>query len=136
MAEFTKPEVTAINAAYQAIARLCECTNWSDGGAWRDAEKLERQQAPRDETQRGTSARAMIVKAWAEGLESADKPARDIYWIRAGYLQAFLLGVRHAVERAGDGYTGPMVERARELCRDAVAANEAHTRRICDPTAA
>ena len=132
MIEFTKAERAAIDAAYRSIAYLCSCTNWSDAGQWRDAEKLERKQAAAGEKNVGTWARAMIVKGWAEGLDNPDKPARDIFWIRPGYLSAFLLGVRHAVERAGDDYNGPMVAEARDLCQAAIAANEAHTARILE----
>jgi len=131
---FTKQETAAINAAWQAIRELCTRTNWSDSGTWRDAEKLERQQAPSDEPApiRNTWARAIICKAWAEGLDNPDATARNLYWIRPGYLSALLLGVRHAVERRGDDYNGPIVEEARQLCAAAIAANEAHTRRIVE----
>jgi len=134
MIKFTPTEATAINAAWQAVKQLCECTNWSDSGTWREAEKLERQQAPADEPRATTAtwARAMICKQWLEGLESPDTSARDLYGIRPGCLAAFMLGVRHAIERAGTDYNGPMVTEAAELCRAAVAANEAHTRRIVE----
>lgn len=132
MATYTKAEIAAINEAHRSISHLCSCTNWGDGPAWREAERLERRQCASDETQKGPAARAMICKAWLEGLEGADKAARDLYWIRQGYLTAFLLGVRHHVEREGSEYCGPMVEKCREACRAAVAANEAHTRRIVE----
>lgn len=134
MDNFTPTEATAINAAWRAVKRLCECTNWSDAPAWREAERLERKQGAGD--WRGplltTWARAMICKAWLEGLENPDRPARALFFVRAGYLSAFLLGVRHAIERAGTDYNGPMVTEAAELCRAAVAANDAHTRRIVE----
>lgn len=132
MPEFTKQEVAAINAAWRKITDLCSRTNWSDGPAWREAEKLERRQVPTGSTQASAAARAMICKGWAEGLDNPDKPIREIYWIRPGYRDALFLGVRHAIERRGDDYSGPIVEEARELCRAAVAANEAHTRRIVE----
>ena len=134
MTEFTKAETAAINAAWRSITHLCSCTNWSDAGHWRDAEKLERKQAPTDEPRAVTQtwARAIICKQWLAGLESPETPARSIYYIRPGALRAFLLGVGHAVERAGTDYNGPMVEEARELCRAAVAANDAHTARILE----
>ena len=129
---FTKQETAAINAAWQEIRELCTRTNWTDSSTWREAEKLERKQAPSDEPRSitGTWARAIICKAWAEGLDNPDATARTLYRIRPGYLSALLLGVRHAVERRGDDYNGPTVEKARELCTAAIAANEAHTRRI------
>lgn len=127
---YTKAEKEAINAAWQEVRHLCRCTNWSDGPEWRDAERLERQQCASDEQDKAAKARAMICKGWLEGLENPDAPARSLYWIRRGYRDALFLGVRHAIERRGDEYTGPMVERAAALCREAVAANEAHTRRI------
>lgn len=130
MTEYTKPEVEAINAAWRSIGELCSRTNWSDGPAWREAERLERKQVPSDCSQRTASARAMICKAWAEGLANPDATARKLYWIRPGYLAALMLGVRHAVERRGDDYNGPLVEECRTLCDAAIAANEAHTRRI------
>jgi len=134
MREFSKAETTAINAAWRAINHLCSCTNWSDAGTWREAEKLERKQAPSDEPRAVTStwARAMICEQWLEGLENPDRPARSFYWIRPGALAAFLLGAGHAMERAGTDYNGPMVEEARELCRAAAAANDAHTARIVE----
>lgn len=124
---YTKAERTAINAAWASIYQLCECTNHSDAPEWNEAERLERRQM--DST---TGARAMICKAWLEGLENPDKPAREFYWIRPGYLKAFMLGIRHAVERAGTEYNGPMVEEARQLCGPAIAANDAHTARIVE----
>jgi hypothetical protein len=111
--QFTESERAAIDAAWRSIHRLCECTDWSDGPKWREAERLERR-----ETGNSILARAMICKAWFEGLNGAEKPARDFYWIRPGYLQAFLLGVGHAIRREGDAYTGPMVTEARERFGD------------------
>lgn len=130
MAKFTSQEIKAINDAWRAVKELCTRTNWTDSGVWREAERLERKQAGSSETQVSTWARAMICKQWLEGLESPDQPARSFYYIRPGALMARLLGVGHAVERAGTDYCGPIVEEARELCRAAVAANDAHTRRI------
>lgn len=130
MTKFTLAESKAINAAWQEIRELCTRTNWTDSGVWREAEKLARKQAPSGSQQAGTWARAMICKQWLEGLENPDIAVRKIYWIREGALMAFLLGVRHAVERADTEYNGPMVERARELCHAAIAANESHTARI------
>ena len=130
MNAYTKQEAAAINDAWQAIRNICSCTNWSDGPAWREAEKLERRQVGDSASPVTVAARAMICKAWAEGLDNPDRPARELFWIRPGYLGALLLGVRHKVERAGDSYTGPKVAEARELCGAAIAANEAHTARI------
>lgn len=132
MTNYLKPEVVAINAAWQAIAGLCSCTNWSDGAEWREAEKLERRQVADGVTPANAAARAMICKAWAEGLDNPDKPARELFWVRRGYRDAFLLGVRHAVERASTDYNGPQVAKARALCNAAIDANEAHTRRIVE----
>ncbi len=132
MADFTKCEVAAINAAWRSIAHLCDCTNWTDAGEWRAAEREERQQAPSDSSQRSVWARAMICKAWADGLDNPDKPARQLFHIRAGYLRGFMLGVRHRCERADTEYNGPMVAEARDLCTAAIAANDAHTRRIVE----
>lgn len=125
--EFTAPERKAIDAAYRALAYLCDCTDWSDAPALREALKLERAQ-----TGNATAAKAMVCKAWAEGLDNPDKPASAFYWIRPGYLRAFLMGVGHKVRRADDSYTGPMVAEARELCVAAIAANDAHTARIVE----
>jgi hypothetical protein len=132
MATYTKAESAAINAAWQAIREVCTRTNWSDGPQWRDAEKLERKQVSGAGGPVAVAARAMICKAWAEGLDEPEKPLSKIYWIRPGYRDALLLGVRHAIERRGDDYTGPIVETARQLCEAAIAANEAHTRRIVE----
>lgn len=130
MTSYTKAETAAINQAWRAINEVCARTNWSDGPQWRDAERLERKQVSDSASPASTAARAMICKAWAEGLDNPEKAARDLYWIRPGYLSAMLLGVRHAIERRGDDYTGPHVEAARALCVDAIAANESHTARI------
>ncbi len=132
MNAYTKQEATAINDAWQAIRDLCSCTNWSDGPAWREAEKLERRQVGDSASPVTVAARAMICKAWAEGAANPDRPARNLYWIRPGYLSAFLLGVRHAVEQAGTDYNGPKVAEALRLCEAAIAANDAHTRRIVE----
>lgn len=132
MERFTKSEAAAIDAAWRAVANVCACTNWSDGPAWREAEKLERRQVGDSASPVTVAARAMICKAWAEGAANPDKPARNLYWIRPGYLAAFMLGVRHAVEQAGTDYSGPMVAEALRLCEAAIAANDAHTRRIVE----
>jgi hypothetical protein len=126
---YTRPEAAAIHAAWQAISHLCECTNWSDAGEWKEAERLERAQFRADD-QPTLAARAMACSAWARGLDSPDARAREFYMVRPGYLRAMLLGVRHAVERAGDDYTGPMVAEARTLCCAAVVASNSHTRRL------
>lgn len=132
MVSFTKAEQKAITAAWRAIRELCSRTNWSDSGQWTDAEKLERRQVSSDCPTPVIAARALCCKAWAEGLDDPDIPARKLYWIRPGYREALLLGVRHAVERRGDDYNGPLVEECRKLCDAAIAANEAHTRRIVE----
>lgn len=74
----------------------------------------------------------MIVKAWLDGLRDPHRPASALFWVRPGYLAAFMLGARHAIERAGDSYTGPLVAEAAERCAAAVAANDAHTARILE----
>jgi hypothetical protein len=132
MALYTKTECAAINAAWQAVNEVCSRTNWSDRPAWREAEKLEKRQCASDEPQKAISARAMICKGWLQGLEEPETPASKLYWIRPGYRDALLLGVRHAIERRGDDYTGPIVEEAAALCRVAVEANAAHTSRIVE----
>ena len=132
MERFTKSEAAAIDAAWRAVANVCACTNWSDGPAWREAEKLERRQVGDSASPVTVAARAMICKAWAEGAANPDKPARNLYWIRPSYLAALMLGVRHAVEQAGTDYNGPMVAEALRLCEAAIAANDAHTRRIVE----
>jgi hypothetical protein len=132
MTNYTKPECEAINAAYREIRELCTRTNWSDAGEWRDAERLERQQVSDTAAPSSVAARAMICKAWAEGLDNPEAPASKLYWIRPGYRNALFLGVRHAIERRGDDYNGPLVEECRALCTAAVAANEAHSCRIVE----
>lgn len=132
MAAYTKAECATIAAAWQAINELCSRTNWSDKPNWIAAEKLERKEVGDSARPIATAARAMICAGWLEGLEKPDTPARKIYHVRPGYLTALMLGVRHAVERRGDDYNGPLVEECAELCRAAVAANEAHTRRIIE----
>ncbi|WP_374139440.1 hypothetical protein [Sphingomonas sp.] len=125
MAQFTKAERASIDTAYRAISAICERTNWSDAPALREALKLER-----SETKDATAAKAMVAKAWLEGATNPDKPARDLYWIRAGYLKALMLGVRHQVERGDCEYTASYVADAKAACPAAIAANDAHTRRI------
>jgi hypothetical protein len=129
MTNYTESESAAINAAWSEIRELCSRTNWMDSGEWREAEKLERKQFY-GTGQPGINARALCCEAWAEGLDNPDKPAREMYWIRAGYRNALFLGVRHAIERRGDDYNGALVEHCRELCESAITANDANTRRI------
>jgi hypothetical protein len=43
-----------------------------------------------------------------------------------------MLGVRHAVEQQGTDYNGPAAMEAAGLCREAVAAIDAHSRRIVE----
>lgn len=128
MTTFTKVEREAIDHAYRAISGICDRTNWGDAPALRDALKLERR-----ETKDATAAKAMVCKAWFEGANEPHKPASAFHWIREGYLRAFLLGVRHQVERADSEYTGPFVAEAKLLCPAAIAANDAHTQRIINP---
>lgn len=132
MTTYTKAECAAINAAWSQIRELCTRTNWSDSGEWREAERLERQQVSDSASPASVGARAMICKAWAEGLDGPEVPASKLYWIRPGYRNALFLGVRHAIERRGDDYNGPLLEECRTLCTAAIAANEAHTRRIVE----
>ena len=127
MTKFTASERAAISAAFHALVDLCECTNWSDGPALHEAFKAEHR-----ETKEATIARAMVCAAWAKGLDHPEVTARDLYFVRPGFLAAQLLGVRHAVERQADAYTGPKVAAARALCVDAIAANDAHTSRIVE----
>lgn len=125
MTDYTAPERKAINAAWNALVHLCDCTNWSDGPALANALKLERKQM-----EGTTGGRAMVVKAWEEGLSNPQQPASSLYFVRPGYLQAFMLGVSHALHREQDAYTGPMVAEARTLSRAATVAQEAHTARV------
>ncbi len=127
MTAFTKSERAAISDAFHSLIDLCECTNWSDGPALHEAFKQERRQ-----TQDATVARAMVCKAWSEGVANPEQPASKFYFVRPGYLAAMLLGVRHAVERKENAYTGPKVAAALALCVDAIAANDAHTNRIVE----
>ena len=115
--EFTKAERAAIDAAARAIAYLSETTNWSDAGAWVEAIKLERRQGLSM-----TAAKANCARAWHLGAIDPDKPVRDMFHFRPGYLRAYLLGVRHAVERADSDYTGPHFRSALGLCPAAIEA--------------
>ena len=128
MSSYTKTERETINAAFAAILEVCERTNWSDNSRLNDALKLERR-----ETGNITNGRAMVIKAWFEGVSSPDKPLSKCYWIRPGYLGALMLGVSHAIERLPDDYTGPKVRDAIALAPAAIEANNAHTTRICNP---
>ena len=121
MTKPTKAEAAAINDAASAIAYLSQTTNWSDAGAWTDAIKAERKQ--------GLSlieAKGKCVEQWFAGVTSPAVPACEIYHMRDGLLRARLLGVRHAIERAGSDYTGPLVRKAEALCPAAVQALQAH----------
>ena len=117
--EFTKAERAAIDAAARAIAYLSETTNWSDAGAWAEAIKLERRQGLSM-----TAAKANCAKAWHKGATSPYAPVSDMYLYRPGYLRAYLLGVRHAVERADSDYTGPLFRQALGLCPAAIEAQK------------
>ncbi len=117
MNHYTKQEATSINDAWRALEYLCTCTNWSDAGALKNALKLEREQASSDEPNPSLWAKAMVLKAWREGLDSTDKPLRNVYWIRSGYMGALILGVRHAIERMNSDYTRANVIEARVLER-------------------
>ena len=117
--EFTKAERATIDAASRAIAYLSETTNWSDAGAWAEAIKLERRQGLSM-----TAAKANCAKAWHLGASDPDKPVRDMFHYRPGYLRAYLLGVRHAVERADSDYSGPLFREALGLCPAAIEAQK------------
>jgi hypothetical protein len=132
MNRYTKQETASINAAWGALEYLCTCTNWSDTGALKSALKLEREQASSDEPNPSLWAKAMVLKAWQEGLSSADKPLRDVYWIRSGYMGALILGVRHAVERMNSDYTRAKVIEARDLATQAIEAHEAAFARVLE----
>lgn len=132
MTHYTKQEAASINDAWRALEYLCSCTNWSDTPALKDALKLEKQQAASDEPSPLVWARAMVLKAWLKGIDNPNDRARHFYHVRPGYLRAFLLGVGHAVERAGDDYTGPLVTKARDLAAKAVEANEAAFERMLE----
>lgn len=117
--EFTKAERAAIDAAARAIAYLSDTTNWSDAGAWAEAIKLERRQGLSM-----TAAKANCARAWHLGAVDPDKPVRDMFYFRPGYLRAYLLGVRHAVERADSEYNGPLFRQALGLCPAAIEAQK------------
>ena len=123
MTAFTKAEREAIDKAWRAITYICDTTNWSDAPQFREAVKLERK-----ETKDATAAKAMACKAWHEGFTNPDRPLREVYWIRPGYMSAMMLGVRHAHERADHSHIPDAVT----LCPAAIAANDAHTSRLVD----
>jgi hypothetical protein len=113
----TKAERAAITKACDAVAYLASATNWSDAGAWADAVKLERKQGLP-----GVLAKGKALEAWHKGASNPDARVRDMYHMRPGYLRAYLLGVRHAIDRADHDYNGPMFRRAMEACPAALAA--------------
>ena len=130
MTKYTAQEKRAIDQAYQAISSLCDCTNWSDAPIWREVTKTERADMASDCPDKTTWARAIVCKAWLEGLNNPDMSARQIYWIRPSYMRAFMLGVCHAIERRNDAYTGPMVEDCAKLCEPLADISRAHSKRI------
>ena len=113
----SKPETAAINKAASAIAHLSDSTNWTDGNAWTEAIKLERKQGLPP-----ILAKGKAIEAWHMGASDVNKPVRDMYHMRPGYLAAYLLGVRHAVERADSDYTGPLFRDALAACPAAMDA--------------
>ena len=120
-------EKKAIDKAASAIAYLSSATNWSDEGAWQEAIRLERKQglpAP--------LAKAKAIEAWHKGATNPDMPVRDMFHMRPGYLRAFLLGVRHRVERADHDYNGPMFNEALCLCPAALEAFRTVSKRWTD----
>lgn len=125
MADYKKAEIEAINAAWFELLDLCESTNWADKPTIMNALRLEKV-----EMNSLIGARAMVVIQWARGLDNKDKPASDLYFIRPGALAAFMVGVRHAVERVDHSYCGPKVTATRALCDAVKAAQNAHTTRI------
>ncbi len=117
--KISSKEKNAIGAAHAAIEYLSSATNWSDAGAWREAVKLgQKQGLP------SILAKGKAIEAWHKGATSPNLPVSDIYMMRPGYLRAFLLGVRHKIERSEHSYNGPMFSQALDLCPDAIAAFE------------
>ena len=112
----TAAQARAIKAAHASIAYLASATNWHDSGAWAESLRLERKQGLP-----GLLANRKIVEAWHKGASNPDTPVRDVFLMRPGYLMAYLLGVRHAVERADHDYNGPMFAEALQLCAPALA---------------
>lgn len=116
MTAYTKAEQRAIKSAWDSMLHLCDVTNQSDKGDLQNALKLERGQ--------GLSlvdARVIVLMQWRNGLDNPHTPVSDIYWKRPGALAAFILGVRHAVERVDHSYCGRYVAETRVAC-DAVCA--------------
>jgi hypothetical protein len=120
----TAAERKAIENAAAAIAYLCDCTNWSDPTTWREALKAERKQGLSS-----LEAKACAVRAWNAGASNPDVAVRHAYHMRPGYLMAYMLGVRHAVERADHDYNGPMFREALAAAAASNDANEAMNRR-------
>lgn len=82
-----KSETKAINDAWRALRELVESTNYGNAMRLRDAYKMEQgywQNAP--------VSKAAICKAWAEGYEYPDMPARDLIGHRDGCVLAFIVG--------------------------------------------
>ena len=121
---FAKTERAAITDAFNAIEYLSGATNWHDAGAWADAIKLERKQGLP-----GLLAKGKAIEAWHKGAANPDAIVRDMLHYRPGYLKAYLLGVRHAVERADHEYNGPMFKRAMDAAPAAIAAYKATVKR-------
>lgn len=127
MSDFTKQERAAIDKAWRALEYLCGTTNMSDAPRFRQSFRMER--AERGDTM---GAKASMCQAWLEGWESKDVTLGDsrAYYIREGYLFSFLLGVRHACERADHESIAELLE----LIPAAIAADKEHTARLVDQT--
>lgn len=109
----SKPERAAIDKAAAAIKELSASTNWTDGNAWAEALKLERKQGLPP-----ILAKGKAIEAWHKGASDVNTPVREMYHMRPGYLAAYLLGVRHAVERADR----PLFRDALDACPAAMDA--------------
>jgi hypothetical protein len=136
MNTYTKEETRAISQAWDALSDLCRRTNWDDLPALQSAYRAERAAAYDSDPEPILWARAQVLSAWLKGAADPEQPLSSVYWVRAGFLAAMLLGVRHQIERAGTEYNGALVAELHKLAKAAADAQEARTLRTYTSTTA
>ena len=93
--KYTAAERRQINAAFDEVARMMDATGHSEPHRLRDALRIERR-----ERQDVTLAKALIVRGFAEGMDT-DPRASSLMCYSEGIATAVILGADHGRRRRG-----------------------------------
>jgi hypothetical protein len=123
---YTAAERREIGAAWDAVAYLMDASGHSEPHRLREALRVERR-----ERSCVTVARALIVRGFADGMES-DPPASTLAGYSEGIAAGVMLGAvyqRRALRFRSDSVAGSVAEKLPALLAAATAAHDAYIAR-------